>query len=598
MALAGGLAQILFTDNRDYLLDKDQAHVKADAVEGKVVGLIIGPHWLPAPLEHAISLIEDPCKELKDRAITFVYVPVERDNDLISTIKMYGQTSQLDEREDKKCFADVLKKKLPDGCLAIPFEDEVTRTRIVQEYKKGIFTLAFVGPDGLLHSKDGLSLLEKWGAEGYPFDNDRIEALHKAAQEKRANQNFQELLVHEERDDLISSSETGNKIKVADLEGKTVALYFSAHWCPPCQKFTPVLASIYKQLKEKGEEFEVVFISSDDGQESFDNYFKEMPWLAVPYDDEKTRKLLSNWFEVEGIPTLVILDKHGKTLHMEGMELVYKHGLEAYPFTPERLEELKQAEAAKRAAQTLETLLVTKERDFVISKYNPEVKVASLTGKTVGLYFSGHWCPPCRKFTPKLKSVYDELKGRGEDFEVIFVSSDRDQESFEEYYGSMPWLALPFNDNKSARSLSHYFDIEGIPQLVIIGPNGKTVTTDGRGLIGLHGADAFPFTDDRIAEVNSTINDKAQKLPKEVTSSKHEHPLTLTDKAYSGREYVCDDCDEQGVGWVYHCAECGYDLHPECIGEPEKKPAENGHPSEEEGAKPGYVCEGDVCQKV
>jgi thiol-disulfide isomerase/thioredoxin len=27
----------------------------------------------------------------------------------------------------------------------------------------------------------------------------------------------------------------------------TIALYFSAHWCPPCQQFTPILKKLYEQ---------------------------------------------------------------------------------------------------------------------------------------------------------------------------------------------------------------------------------------------------------------------------------------------------------------------------------------------------------------
>eukprot|EP00429_Kryptoperidinium_foliaceum_P089782 CAMPEP_0176203764 /NCGR_PEP_ID=MMETSP0121_2-20121125/10745_1 /TAXON_ID=160619 /ORGANISM="Kryptoperidinium foliaceum, Strain CCMP 1326" /LENGTH=87 /DNA_ID=CAMNT_0017542673 /DNA_START=66 /DNA_END=325 /DNA_ORIENTATION=- len=60
---------------------------------------------------------------------------------------------------------------------------------------------------------------------------------------------------------------------------KAVALYFSAHWCPPCRGFTPQLAEWYsKDLKGKG--LEVVFVSSDRSEEDFSGYFKEMPWLA------------------------------------------------------------------------------------------------------------------------------------------------------------------------------------------------------------------------------------------------------------------------------------------------------------------------------
>ena len=165
-------------------------------------------------------------------------------------------------------------------------------------------------------------------------------------------------------------------MNVSDLEGKTVALYFSAHWCPPCQNFTPRLVSVYDELKQQHADFEVVFISSDEDQTSFENYFKEMPWLAVPYADRKAKKFLNDWFKVEGIPTLIILDGQGKTICNDATELVFKYGANAYPFTEEKLEQLLQEEEAKREAQTLESLLVTEERDYLLSRFEPVSEVS------------------------------------------------------------------------------------------------------------------------------------------------------------------------------------------------------------------------------
>lgn len=214
MAQPTGLPHILFTESRDFLLDKEGLPVKADSIESKVVGIMIGPHCLPLPLENALSVVDKPYKELQNdkdnKPITFVFVAADRDADLIETLKRYGQTSQLDDRPDGECFNDVLKK-LPDGWLAVPFDDAETRSKLAQVYKSGIFSLAFVGPDNRLHSDQGLALLEKWGAEAYPFDDERIAALHKAAQERKENQNLQGLLAHKERDHLISS-EDGHQV--------------------------------------------------------------------------------------------------------------------------------------------------------------------------------------------------------------------------------------------------------------------------------------------------------------------------------------------------------------------------------------------------
>jgi nucleoredoxin len=51
--------------------------------------------------------------------------------------------------------------------------------------------------------------------------------------------------------------------RAATLKDKHVALYFSAHWCPPCQRFTPELAETYKAIKAARDDFELVFVSGD-----------------------------------------------------------------------------------------------------------------------------------------------------------------------------------------------------------------------------------------------------------------------------------------------------------------------------------------------
>ena len=69
-------------------------------------------------------------------------------------------------------------------------------------------------------------------------------------------------------------------------------------------------------------------------------------------------------------------------------------------------------------------------------------------------------CPPCRAFTPELIETYEKIKSDGKPFEIVFISSDRTVDGFKEYYESMPWLALPYKDPRSAQ-LSRLFEVQG-----------------------------------------------------------------------------------------------------------------------------------------
>ena len=61
-------------------------------------------------------------------------------------------------------------------------------------------------------------------------------------------------------------------------------------------------------------------MSSDKGEEEFDSYYAEHPWLALPYTRRDLKTKLSKKFKVQGIPTLVILSPEGELITADGRE--------------------------------------------------------------------------------------------------------------------------------------------------------------------------------------------------------------------------------------------------------------------------------------
>jgi nucleoredoxin len=98
------------------------------------------------------------------------------------------------------------------------------------------------------------------------------------------------------------------------LEGKSViAIYYSAHWCPPCRAFTPELAEFYKSAAKKYPKFQLIFVSRDKNADAMKEYMEwgkmEFPALQFGEKNPLVQSLSAN-----GIPYLVVVDADGNQL--------------------------------------------------------------------------------------------------------------------------------------------------------------------------------------------------------------------------------------------------------------------------------------------
>ncbi|KAL0912599.1 hypothetical protein M5K25_018581 [Dendrobium thyrsiflorum] len=527
------LRSLLASEGRDFLVRNNGDEVKISELEGKTVGLYFSGSWC-GPCRRFTPILVEAYTELASRDSNFEIVFVSSD-------------------EDEEDFSDYFSK-MP--WLAIPFSDDHKRDSLDGVFDvEGIPALVIIDKNGEVLTDEAVEVVRDYGAEGYPFTAEKIKQLKEEEKVARMNQTIKSLLVTTTRDFLLTSN--FKKVPVSDLEGKIVGLYFSLSSFEACATFTRRLVKIYNDLKMKGENFEIVLVSLEEDESSFMDDFEDMPWLGIPFKDKLKEKLV-RYFELEDLPTLVVIGTDGKTVNVNAVELVEDYGVEAYPFTSKKLKELEKKEEARIESQTLESLLISEERDFVIKNDGSKVSVSDLVGKNILFYFSANWCPPCRAFLPNLIEVYNEIKEKDDAFEIIFISSDEDEESFLDYFLNMPWLALPFSDERK-RFLTRVFKISGIPSCVAINRAGKTVTKEARSLIMEHGANAYPFTEESIRQLKAEMEEKAKHWPEKIRHKEHSHVL------WKGRrEYICDGCGKSGRYWSFYCKKCDFDLHPDC----------------------------------
>ncbi|MDF7824949.1 thioredoxin-like domain-containing protein [Pontiellaceae bacterium B12227] len=97
------------------------------------------------------------------------------------------------------------------------------------------------------------------------------------------------------------------------------------------------------------------------------------------------------------------------------------------------------------------------------------------------LYFSAHWCGPCRSFTPQLVKFYNEHQG-GHLFQVLFISSDHSDAEMRNYMKEtrMPWPVVLYH-SEARKMLKLQYGGNGIPQLVLLDKKGAVLADSFKG---------------------------------------------------------------------------------------------------------------------
>ena len=116
------------------------------------------------------------------------------------------------------------------------------------------------------------------------------------------------------------------------------------------------------------------------------------------------------------------------------------------------------------------------------------------------------------------------MQAAGKPFEIIFASSDQDEDQFKEYFAEMPWLALPFSNRSLKNDVSKKFKVSGIPMFVILDTDGSVITTDGRTeVMGDFEGENFPWRPKPTSELlgSSFVNAKGETFGADALAGKY-----------------------------------------------------------------------------
>ena len=240
--------------------------------------------------------------------------------------------------------------------------------------------------------------------------------------------------------------------------------------------------SLGNQLTAKRQEiYSDSTLSDEDKSEKFREYYET---LMVEYTESNKKVMEEN---KDNILSVIALDN--LRYDMEDEQIA-----EAISSLSAELQEHNYVKAMKGAVQArINTAEGKKFTDFTVETVTamtrsippkPLYKTVKFSdyvgkGKYVLVDFWSPWCGPCRREMPNIKAIYDKYKGK--DFDVLSIAV-WEREGAEVTMNAVSELGMVWNQINNAGSIpTEIYGIEGIPHIMLIGPDGTILH---RGLYG------------------------------------------------------------------------------------------------------------------
>ena len=236
------------------------------------------------------------------------------------------------------------------------------------------------------------------------------------------------------------------------------------------------------------QEFQTMMDSLSTDQEKAQAYYEDFVEKYIDFNLEAAKKNVDNQVAVMALGNLMgliddaqvdeIISKMSPEMLQDEKVAYMKAGLDARKAT---------AEGKPFVDFTVEHVYGY-DRSVDPQPLKKEVKFSDYVGK--GTYvlvdFWSPWCGPCRREIPNIQKVYEQYKYKGLEVLSLAVWERKPQSHTIETAAElgMDWLHI----NNCGQVPTDIYGVEGIPHLMLIGPDGTILKRGFHGLEGIQAA--------------------------------------------------------------------------------------------------------------